>query len=141
MSRATLLLVAALGDTLPAATAAFAINKTRHARPGYGVGRDFAAVAPWATSPMVPVVTPALPVTTLAELVADARANPGRITHAGGGVGPITPVGQALPETRATFAPPGAQAFASDAAAHDRFLHAEVARRGAVIRAADIRVA
>ncbi len=239
---------AADGYTLLASTPAFVINETLYARPGYSVARDFVGVAPWATSPMVLVVTPSLPVTTLAELVAYARANPGRLTYASGGVGLITHIGQellkfqqrldmvhapyrgqapaitdllagqvhmsmdspfsslpfiragrlralattgttrtatlpevpsvveagfpdlvatiwyglaaprgtpaaaiarlnaavqaaqALPETRASLAQNGAEAFTSDAAAHDRFLHAEVARWGAVIRAAEIKV-
>jgi tripartite-type tricarboxylate transporter receptor subunit TctC len=239
---------AADGYTLLATTPAFAINETLHARPGYAVARDFAAVAPWATSPMVLVVTPSLPVTTLGDLVAYARANPGRITYASGGVGLITHIGQellkhqqrldmvhapyrgqapaitdliagqvqmsldspfsslpfiragrlralattgttrtatlpevpsvveagfpdlvatiwyglaaprgtpaaaiarlnaavqaaqAMPETRAALAQNGAEPFVSDAAIHDGFLQAEVARWGAVIRAAEIKV-
>ncbi len=84
------------GYTLLFTTPAFAINESLYARAGYAVGRDFAAVAPWATSPMVFVVNPSLPVQTLGELVAYARANPGRITFASGGVGLITHIGQEL---------------------------------------------
>ena len=84
------------GYTLLATTPAFAINETLYARPGYVVARDFTGVAPWATSPMVFVVNPALPVTTLAELVTYTRANPGRVTYASGGVGLITHIGQEL---------------------------------------------
>jgi tripartite-type tricarboxylate transporter receptor subunit TctC len=84
------------GYTLLATTPAFAINESLYARPGYSVARDFVGVAPWATSPMVFVVNPSLPVTSLAELVAYARANPGRLTYASGGIGLITHVGQEL---------------------------------------------
>jgi tripartite-type tricarboxylate transporter receptor subunit TctC len=84
------------GYTLLATTPAFAINESLYARPGYSVPRDFALVAPWATSPMVFVVNPALPVATLRELVDYARANPGRLTFASGGIGLITHIGQEL---------------------------------------------
>jgi tripartite-type tricarboxylate transporter receptor subunit TctC len=84
------------GYTLLATTPAFAINETLHARPNYAVARDFAGVAPWATSPLVFVVTPSLPVASLGDLVRHARANPGRLSYASGGVGPITHIGQEL---------------------------------------------
>lgn len=239
---------AADGYTLLATTPAFVINETLYARPGYSVARDFVGVAPWATSPMVLVVNPSLPVTSLAELVAYARANPGRVTYASGGIGLITHIGQELlkfrqnldmvhvpyrgqapaitdliagqvqmsmdspfsslpfiragrlralvttgsertatlpevpsvveagfpdlvatiwyglaaprgtpaaaiarlnaaiqaaqaqQETRAALAQNGAEPFTADAAAHDRFLQAEVARWGEVIRAARVQV-
>lgn len=239
---------AADGYTLLATTPAFVINETLYARPGYSVARDFVGVSPWATSPMVLVVNPSLPVTSLAELVAHVRANPGRVTYASGGIGLITHIGQellkfrqnldmvhvpyrgqapaitdliagqvqmsmdspfssipfiragrlralattgtertaTLPEvpsvveagypdlvatiwyglaaprgtpaaaiarlnaavqagqgqqqTRAALAQNGADAFTADAAAHDRFLHAEVARWGEVVRAARVQV-
>jgi tripartite-type tricarboxylate transporter receptor subunit TctC len=47
---------------------------------------------------------------------------------------------QAQQETRAALAQNGAEPFTSDAAAHDRFLHAEVARWGEVVRAARVQV-
>jgi tripartite-type tricarboxylate transporter receptor subunit TctC len=84
------------GYTLLATTPAFAINESLYVRAGYSVGRDFVGVAPWATSPMVFVVNPTLPVNTLGELVAYARANPGRLTYASGGIGLITHIGQEL---------------------------------------------
>ncbi len=84
------------GYTLLATTPATAINETLYARPGYAFARDFVGVAPWATSPMTFVVHPALPVTTLQELVDHIRANPGRVTYASGGVGLITHIGQEL---------------------------------------------
>lgn len=239
---------AADGYTLLATTPAFVINETLYARPGYSVARDFVGVSPWATSPMVLVVNPSLPVNSLAELVAYVRANPGRVTYASGGIGLITHIGQellkfrqnldmvhvpyrgqapaitdliagqvqmsmdspfssipfiragrlralattgtertaTLPEvpsvveagypdlvatiwyglaaprgtpaaavarlnaavqagqgqqqTRAALAQNGADAFTADAAAHDRFLHGEVARWGEVVRAARVQV-
>ena len=48
--------------------------------------------------------------------------------------------GQAQQQIRAALAQNGADAFTADAAAHDRFLHAEVARWGEVVRAARVQV-
>ena len=49
--------------------------------------KDFAAVALCATSPLVLVVNPALPVRSLKELIALARARPGEMNYGSGGVG------------------------------------------------------
>ncbi len=84
------------GYTLLATTPAFTINETLYTRPGYSVSRDFVGVAPWATSPMVLVVNPRLPVNSLRELVDYIRANPGRVSYGSGGVGLITHIGQEL---------------------------------------------
>ena len=49
--------------------------------------KDFAAVALCATSPLVLVVNPSLPVRSLKELIALARARPGEMNYGSGGVG------------------------------------------------------
>ena len=49
--------------------------------------RDFSHVALCATSTLILVVTPSLPVKSLKELIALARARPGEINYASGGVG------------------------------------------------------
>jgi len=49
--------------------------------------RDIAPVAPTANAPYVVLVTNALPVTTIPEFIAYAKANPGKINMASGGNG------------------------------------------------------
>jgi len=49
--------------------------------------RDIAAVACIGRTPFVLVVTPSLPVTTVAEFIAYAKANPGKINMASSGIG------------------------------------------------------
>ena len=53
----------------------------------YDPPRDFAPVTLLVTSPMLMAVTPALPVKTVQELIALARASPGKLTYASAGAG------------------------------------------------------
>jgi len=55
--------------------------------PGYDPIKDFVGIGRVAQNPLVMVVNPSLPVKSLAELVAYARANPGKLTYATGGSG------------------------------------------------------
>ncbi len=52
--------------------------------------KDIAAVAGVANAPYVMLVTPSLPVKTVPELIAYAKANPGKINFASGGIGTST---------------------------------------------------
>ncbi|BDG71696.1 Bug family tripartite tricarboxylate transporter substrate binding protein [Roseomonas fluvialis] len=54
---------------------------------GYDGITDFAPVAPFATITNIVVVHPSLPVTSIAELIAYARANPGRVNFGSAGAG------------------------------------------------------
>ena len=49
--------------------------------------KDFAAVSLAATSPLILVVNPSLPVRSLKELIALARSRPGEINYGSGGIG------------------------------------------------------
>jgi tripartite-type tricarboxylate transporter receptor subunit TctC len=49
--------------------------------------KDFAAVHLSATSPLILVVTPSMPVKSVKELIALARSRPGELNYASGGVG------------------------------------------------------
>ncbi len=49
--------------------------------------RDFAAVSLCATSPLILVVNPSLPVRSVKDLIALAKARPGEMNYASGGVG------------------------------------------------------
>jgi tripartite-type tricarboxylate transporter receptor subunit TctC len=63
-----------------------AINKTLYKNPGYK-DADFAPITKVASGPTVIVVNNDLPVTSLRELIAYAKANPGTLFNAGAGYG------------------------------------------------------
>jgi tripartite-type tricarboxylate transporter receptor subunit TctC len=56
----------------------------------YDAVKDFAAVAPIANLPQVLVISPHQGIRSVRELVAAAKANPGRMTYASGGTGSAT---------------------------------------------------
>jgi tripartite-type tricarboxylate transporter receptor subunit TctC len=58
-----------------------------HANLAYDVVKDFAAVIPLGVVPQVLVISPAKNIRTVQELVAQAKAKPGSINFASGGVG------------------------------------------------------
>jgi tripartite-type tricarboxylate transporter receptor subunit TctC len=56
----------------------------------YDAGNDFSAVIPLGNTPSVTVIAPSKGIKTLQELVAAAKANPGKMTFASAGVGSAT---------------------------------------------------
>jgi tripartite-type tricarboxylate transporter receptor subunit TctC len=64
-----------------------AINKALYRTLGYDPDRDFAAVTRVATGPMVIVVNNDVPIKNLKELLAYAKANPGKLFNANSGNG------------------------------------------------------
>lgn len=72
---------------LMGAVSTHAINPHLYARVGYDPFRDFVPVALVAEVPNVLVVNPALPVNSVAELVALARAKPGYLNFGSGSTG------------------------------------------------------
>lgn len=74
------------GYLLLQATASYTINTALQSG-SLDIGRDFAPVARVSTIPFVLVVHPSVPVRTLAELIAYAKANPGKLNYASSGVG------------------------------------------------------
>jgi tripartite-type tricarboxylate transporter receptor subunit TctC len=77
---------------LLAYTGTLAINPSLYGNPGYDPRKDFAPIGLIAGLPSVLVVHPTLPVRSVAELIAFAKARPGRIDYAfvPGTVGHIT---------------------------------------------------
>jgi tripartite-type tricarboxylate transporter receptor subunit TctC len=75
------------GHTLLLVTASNAVNATFYERLNFNFIRDIAPVASMIQVPLVIVAYPALPAKTVSELIAFARANPGRINMASGGTG------------------------------------------------------
>jgi len=78
-----------------------ALNPALHATLPYDPHRDFAPVSLIGTVPNVLVVHPSLPANSLAELIAHARANPGRINYGSAGVGVSSHLAMELLKTTA----------------------------------------
>jgi tripartite-type tricarboxylate transporter receptor subunit TctC len=75
------------GYTLLMATFAHAVNPSLKAHLPYDTFNDFAPVALIARSFNIAVVNPKLPINNIAELVAYAKANPGKLSYGSYGVG------------------------------------------------------
>jgi len=75
------------GHTLLIIANSFTINPAVRAKLPYDTQKDFAGVARLASTPMVFAVHPSVPVKTLKELIALARARPGELTWASSGAG------------------------------------------------------
>src|ERR1700704_2747751 len=75
------------GYTLLLVNAANAINATLYHKLSYNFIRDIAPVAGIMRVPSVLVVHPSLPANTIPEFIAYAKANPGKLNMASGGIG------------------------------------------------------
>jgi len=68
-------------------TGTLAINPTLYANVGYDPRKDFAPIGLIATSPLVVLVHPSVAAKSVAELVALAKAEPGKLNYASAGPG------------------------------------------------------
>ncbi len=84
------------GYTIFYNTSAIAIAPALYSSLQYDPVRDFAPVALTATVPLVLVVNPGVPAKSVPELVAYAKANPGKLNYASSGNGTITHLSAAL---------------------------------------------
>lgn len=75
------------GYTLLAMANTFAVVPSLMSKPGYDPLKDFAAISLTCRVPQVLVVNPALPVRSVKELIALAKARPGEISYASAGTG------------------------------------------------------
>jgi tripartite-type tricarboxylate transporter receptor subunit TctC len=64
-----------------------AVNQSLYANPGFDSTIDFAAITMVANTPNILVVHPSVPAKTMAELIAYAKANPGKLNYASPGNG------------------------------------------------------
>jgi tripartite-type tricarboxylate transporter receptor subunit TctC len=83
----TVVRAAADGYTLLLVASANAINATLYDKLNFNFIRDIAAVAAIISLPEVMVVNPSVPAKTIPEFIAYAKANPGKISMASGGIG------------------------------------------------------
>jgi tripartite-type tricarboxylate transporter receptor subunit TctC len=75
------------GYTLLMVSSTNAINETLYKRPNYSFVRDIAPIASIVRFPLVLEVNPSVPVKTVPDLIAAAKASPGTMTLASFGVG------------------------------------------------------
>src|SRR5262249_46888592 len=72
------------------ATPAHAINSSLYSHLNYDIQRDFAPISLITTGQYIIVVHPSLPVRSVRDLIALARARPGALAYASGGPGNAT---------------------------------------------------
>lgn len=84
------------GHTLLLASIGFATVPSLGATLPYDPARDFVPVIYAAEGPMVLATSPPVPATTLAELLALARAQPDKLNYGSGGIGSSNHLGMAL---------------------------------------------
>ena len=75
------------GYTLLMAAPPIVVNPTLHAKISYDPFRDFAPITLTATIPTLLVSHPSVPAKDLRELIQIARAHPGKLSYASGGIG------------------------------------------------------
>src|SRR5690242_16266998 len=75
------------GYTLLVTASTLALNSVLYKKVPYDPVRDFAPITLAATAPNILVVNPKLPLKTLADLIAAAKAQPGKLTYGTPGIG------------------------------------------------------
>ena len=78
------------GYTLLAVAASFTINPALHKKLPFDPVRDFAPITQVATLPHILIVHPSVPVQSVKELIALARAKPGQLNYASSGIATST---------------------------------------------------
>jgi tripartite-type tricarboxylate transporter receptor subunit TctC len=81
------------GHALTVVSTSFVVNPSLYAKIPYSPTKDFAPVTLAAASPNVLVVHPSIPATTVKELIAFLRSNPGKYSIAHPGVGTSSQLG------------------------------------------------
>ncbi len=75
------------GYTLLWTLSSLTINPSLYRNLNFDTEKDFAPISLAANAPQILVATNALPVATVTELIAYAKANPGKLAYASGGIG------------------------------------------------------
>ncbi len=87
------------GYTLTMISSSHSVNVTPQSINSFNLERDLVPVTQATTQPYVLVVNPALPVKSVAELIAMARAKPGGLTYGSSGIGGFSHLAGALLES------------------------------------------
>jgi tripartite-type tricarboxylate transporter receptor subunit TctC len=82
-------------------TGTLAIGPTLYANAGFEPRKDFAAVGRIGSAPLMAVVHPSLPVHSIPELIAYAKANPGKVNFGSAGIGTVGQLAGELMNTMA----------------------------------------
>jgi tripartite-type tricarboxylate transporter receptor subunit TctC len=75
------------GYTLVLGTNTHVINMSLYARLSYDLVKDFAPISLLSSAPLVLITHPSVPAKSVAELIALAKANPGKLNYGSGGSG------------------------------------------------------
>ena len=75
------------GYTMAVISSSFSINSSTYAKLPFDPIRDFSPVGSLATSDIIFIVNPTVPVRSVKEFIALAKANPGKLTHGSSGTG------------------------------------------------------
>ena len=89
------------GYTLLLASTPYASNTTMYKKLPYDPVKDFSPVAKLAAAPQLVTIYPGLPVKTLAELIAYAKAHPNQLNYVSSGVGSAQHLASELFQSRA----------------------------------------
>jgi tripartite-type tricarboxylate transporter receptor subunit TctC len=73
-------------------TGTLAIGPNLYSNVGYDPRKDFSSIGRIATAPNTLVVHPSFPAQTVQELIASARANPGKVSYGSAGIGTVSHV-------------------------------------------------
>lgn len=87
------------GYTLLVTISGFTINPSLYKNPSYDPIKDFAPITQMSTVPLVLVVNPSLPVRSVADLIALAKSQPGKLNYASIGTGSSTHLAAELLKT------------------------------------------
>ena len=75
------------GYTMLIANAGISVSASAYAKLNYSALRDFAPVSQVSSTPHILIIHPSLPVKSVKELVAFAKARPGQLNYSSGGMG------------------------------------------------------
>jgi tripartite-type tricarboxylate transporter receptor subunit TctC len=84
------------GYTLTVVSTSFVVNPSLYTKIPYNPLKDFAPITLAAASPNVLVINPSIPATTVKELIAFLRSNPGKYSVAHPGVGTTSQLGSEM---------------------------------------------
>jgi tripartite-type tricarboxylate transporter receptor subunit TctC len=84
------------GHTLVAISNSHTVNVSIYKKVPYDLVRDLAPIAEFTTQPFALVINPSLPAKSVKDLVAHAKANPGKLNYGSSGIGGISHLSGAL---------------------------------------------